>query len=259
MSNFKNINWLGLWTIYIKEMSRTKRVIFQSIAFPVLTTTLYFVVFGAALGNRISGINGVSYMQFIVPGLIMMALLINSFSAAASGIFFAKFTNTIYEMLSAPLSYVEITLGYILSATTRAVMIGFIIFIVALFFTPLHILHPIWALSFSIIVSMIFALFGFIVGLWANTFEQFQLVPSFVITPMSFLGGIFYSLKMLPSFWQHIALFNPLVYMINGLRWSFYGITDVHPALSMLLISILAGVLMVIISVIFRTGYKLRK
>ena len=254
-----NINWRGLWTIYYKEMLRTKRVIFQSVLSPVITTALYFVVFGAALGSRITDLGGVTYMQYIVPGLIMMALLINSFSAAAAGIFFPKFMGNIYEMLSAPLSYIEITLGYVLAAMTRALMIGGIIFIVALFFTPLPILHPFWALGFSILVSFIFALFGFIMGLWAKSFEQFQLVPTFIITPMSFLGGIFYSLSMLPPLWQTVALFNPLVYMINGMRWAFYGITDVHPFYSGIVIIAFAIILFAIIAWIFKTGYKLRK
>ncbi len=255
----KSINWRGLWTIYYKEVMRTRRVIFQSVFSPVITTTLYFIVFGAALGSRVTDLQGVTYMQYIVPGLIMMALLINSFSAAAAGIFFPKFVGSMYEMLSAPLSYIEITLGYVLAAMTRALMIGVIIFIVALFFTPLPILHPLWALGFSLLVSFVFALFGFIMGLWATSFEQFNLVPTFIITPMSFLGGIFYSLSMLPPFWQKVALFNPLVYMINGLRWAFYGITDVHPLYSGVVIVAFALVLLVIISWIFKTGYKLRK
>ena len=189
----------------------------------------------------------------------MMALLINSFAAAAAGVFFPKFMGSIYEMLSAPLSYIEITLGYVLAAMTRALMIGGIIFIVALFFTSIAILHPWWLLGFTFLVSFVFALFGFIMGLWAQSFEQFNLVPTFVITPMSFLGGIFYSLSMLPPFWQTVALFNPLVYMINGMRWAFYGVTDIHPLYSGIAISIFALILFIIIAWIFKTGYKLRK
>jgi ABC-2 type transport system permease protein len=253
------MNWIGLWAIYKKEMSRTYRVLFQSIASPVITTALYFVVFGAALGSRITDLGGVSYIQFIVPGLIMMALLMNSFSAAASGIYFPKFMGNLYEMLSAPLSYIEITLGFVFAAVTRAMMIGVTIYLVGLLFTPLPILHPFWAVGFSLIVSLVFALFGFIVGLWAKSFEQFNLIPTFIITPMSFLGGIFYSLDMLPSSWQTIALFNPLVYMINGLRWAFFGITDVHPLYSGLVVSVFAVMLFAIIAWIFKTGYKLRK
>ena len=259
MNILQDINWRGLWTIYYKEMLRTKRVIFQSVLSPVITTALYFVVFGAALGSKITDLGGVTYMQYIVPGLIMMALLINSFAAAAAGIFFPKFMGSIYEMLSAPLSYIEITLGYVLAAMTRALMISGIIFIVALFFTPLPILHPWWLLVFTVLTSFIFALFGFIVGLWSKSFEQFQLIPTFVITPMSFLGGIFYSLNMLPPFWQTVALFNPLVYMINGMRWAFYGITDVHPLYSGIVIIAFALILFAIIAWIFKTGYKLRK
>ncbi len=253
------MNWIGLWAVYKKEMSRTYRVLFQSIASPVITTTLYFIVFGAALGSRVTDLGGVSYMQFIVPGLIMMALLMNSFSAAAAGIYFPKFAGSMYEMLSAPLSYMEITLGFVFAAMTRSVMIGFIIYLVGLFFTPLPILHPFWAIGFSLIVSLVFALFGFIVGLWASSFEQFNMIPTFIITPMSFLGGIFYSLEMLPSTWQIVALFNPLVYMINGLRWAFFGITDVHPMYSGMVIIAFALVLFAIVAWIFKTGYKLRK
>ncbi len=254
-----NMNWIGLWTVYKKEMQRTKRVLFQSIVSPVITTALYFIVFGSAIGSAIAVIDGVSYAQFIVPGLIMMALLQNSFSAASSGIYFPKWIGSIYEMLSAPLSYIEITAGYVLAATTRALLIGIIIYLVALFFTPLPVLHPFWALGFSILVSFVFAMFGFVVGLWANSFEQFNIIPTFVIAPLAFLGGVFYSISMLPPFWQTVTLFNPLVYMINGLRWAFFGITDVHPLWSAIVILIFMTILIGIIAWIFKTGYKLRK
>ena len=253
------MNWIGLWTIYKKEILRTKRVLFQSIISPVITTALYFIVFGSAIGTAIATINGISYEQFIVPGLIMMALLANSFSAASSGIYLPKWTGSIYEMLSAPLSYVEITAGYVLAATTRALLIGAIIFLVALLFTPLPIAHPFWALGFVVLVSFVFSLFGFVAGLWAEGFEQLGLIPTFVIAPLSFLGGVFYSIEMLPPFWQTITLFNPLVYMINGLRWAFFGITDVHPLWSATVIVIFLFILLGIVAWIFKTGYKLRK
>ncbi len=253
------MNWIGLWTIYKKELQRTRRVLFQSVVSPVITTALYFVVFGSAIGSAVTTIDGVSYAQFIVPGLIMMALLANSFSAASSGIYFPKFIGSIYELLSAPISYVEITAGYVLAATTRALLIGGIIFGVALFFTPLPVLHPWWALVFSILVSFVFALFGFVVGLWASNFEQLGLLPTFVIAPLSFLGGVFYSISMLPPFWQTVTLFNPLVYMINGLRWAFFGITDVHPVWSMVVTLLFMILLFGVVAWIFKTGYKLRK
>lgn len=253
------MNWIGLFTVFKKEMLRTKRVAFQSIISPVITTALYFIVFGSAIGGAVDTIGGVTYAQFIVPGLIMMALLQNSFSAASSGIYFPKWMGSIYEMLSAPLSFVEITAGYVLAATTRALIIGAIIFGVALLFTPLPIVHPFWALGFSILVSFVFALFGFVVGIWANSFEQFSIIPTFVIAPLAFLGGVFYSIEMLPPVWQTITLFNPLVYMINGLRWAFFGITDVHPLWSATVILVFMFILIGIIAWIFKTGYKLRK
>ena len=253
------MNWIGLWTIYKKELQRTRRVLFQSVVSPVITTALYFVVFGSAIGSAVNTIGGISYAQFIVPGLIMMALLANSFSAASSGIYFPKFIGSIYELLSAPISFIEITAGYVLAATTRALLIGAIIFGVALFFTPLPIVHPWWALLFAVLVSFVFALFGFVVGLWASNFEQLGLLPTFVIAPLSFLGGVFYSIDMLPPFWQTVTLFNPLVYMINGLRWAFFGITDVHPVWSMTVILVFMAILFMIVGWIFKTGYKLRK
>jgi len=253
------MNWIGLWTVYKKEMLRTKRVIFQSIISPVITTALYFVVFGSAVGGSINTIGGVTYAQFIVPGLIMMSLLQTSFSAASSGIYFPKWIGSIYEMLTAPMSYVEITAGFVLAATTRSLLIGFIIYLVALLFTPLSISHPFWALMFAIIVSFVFALFGFVVGLWAQGFEQLGLIPTFVIVPLSFLGGVFYSIEMLPEAWQTVALFNPLVYMINGLRWAFFDITDVSPVWSATIIMVFMAFLIAVVAWIFKTGYKLKK
>lgn len=253
------MNWIGLWTIYKKEMIRTKRVLFQSIVSPVVSTMLYFVVFGSAIGGAIATVGGVSYAQYIVPGLIMMALLQNSFSASSSGIYFPKWIGSIYEMLTAPLSYIEITAGFVLAAATRALMIGGVIYLVALFFTPLLIMHPLWVLIFSVAVSLAFALFGFIVGLWANSFEQFNIIPTFIIAPLSFLGGVFYSIQMLPPFWQVVSLFNPLVYMINGLRWAFFGVTDVDPLWSITVIAVFMALMIAIIAWIFKTGYKLKK
>lgn len=253
------MNWIGLWTIYKKEMIRTKRVLFQAVVSPVVSTVLYFIVFGSAIGGAIALVGGVSYAQYIVPGLIMMALLQNSFSAASSGIYFPKWVGSIYEMLTAPLSYIEITAGFVLAAATRALAIGGIIYLVALFFTPLPIMHPLWVLIFSVAVSLTFALFGFIVGLWANSFEQFNIIPTFIIAPLSFLGGVFYSIEMLPPFWQVVSLFNPLVYMINGLRWAFFGVTDVDPFWSITVIAVFMAVMIAIIAWIFKTGYKLKK
>ena len=253
------MNWIGLWTIYKKEMLRTKRVFFQSVISPVITTSLYFVVFGSAIGKSIDSISGVSYAQYIVPGLIMMALLQNSFSAASSGIYFPKWIGSIYELLSAPLSYVEIMAGYVLAASTRAVMIGAIIYLVALAFTPLPISHPLAAIAFAVIVSLAFSMFGFIVGIWANSMEQFTIIPTFVIAPLAFLGGVFYSINMLPPLWQAVSYINPLVYMVNGLRWAFFGITDVSPLWSVAAIFAFMAVLFGIIAWMFTTGYKLRK
>ena len=253
------MNWIGLYTVFKKEMMRTKRVAFQTIVSPVITTALYFIVFGSAIGGAVETIGGVSYAQFIVPGLMMMALLQNSFSAASSGIYFPKWVGSIYEMLSAPLSFVEITAGFVLAATARALLIGAIIFGVARIFTPLPIEHPFIAIIFAILVSFVFALFGFVVGLWANSFEQFNIIPAFVIAPLSFLGGVFYSISMLPEVWQTITLFNPLVYMINGLRWSFYGITDVSIWLCFGVTLGFAVALFGVVAWIFKTGYKLRK
>lgn len=253
------MNWVGLWTIYKKEMVRTKRIIFQTIVSPVITTALYFIVFGSAIGGAVNTIDGVTYAQYIVPGLIMMALLQNSMSAASSGIYFPKWVGSIYEVLSAPLSYFEITAGYVLAATTRALVIGLVIFLVALGFTPLPIEHPLFALVFALLVTFVFSLFGFVIGLWASSFEQLNIFPSFVIAPLAFLGGVFYSISMLPPFWQTVSFFNPLVYMINGLRWAFYGVTDVNIWWCVAVTAAFAAILFGIVAWIFKTGYKLRK
>ena len=252
------MNWIGLWTIYKKEMDRTFRVPGQTLISPVLTTALYFVVFGSAIGSRVGNIDGVTYEQFIVPGLIMMTLLTNALTASSSGIYFPKFIGTIYELLSAPLSYLEITLGYTLAATTRALVIGVLIYVTALFFTPLPIAHPLAAILFAFLAAFAFALFGFIVGIWATSFERLSLLPTIVITPLAFLGGVFYSLDMLPPVWQKVSLFNPIVYMIDGLRWGFFGEASINPLTSAILIIAFLIISIGILKWIFKTGYRLK-
>ncbi|OIO19277.1 MAG: sugar ABC transporter permease [Candidatus Magasanikbacteria bacterium CG_4_10_14_0_8_um_filter_32_14] len=252
------MNWIGFFTIYKKEMARTFRVPLQTIFSPVITTVLYFIVFGSAIGSRITVSGDVSYSQFIVPGLIMMSLLSSSLAAASSGIYFPKFTGTIYELLSAPLSYLEITLGYTLSAATRAMVVAVIIYIVSLFFTPVPILHPFVALLFVFLTAFTFAMFGFIIGLLSDTFEKLNIFPTFVITPLSFLGGVFYSVDMLPDFWHKVSYANPIVYMINGLRWSFFGTSTVSPVISMSIICGFLFICLVILWRIFKTGYKIK-
>lgn len=252
------MNLIGFWTLYTKEMQRMFRVPLQTIFSPVITTALYFVVFGSAIGSRIPEIGGTSYEQFIVPGLIMMSLLTSSLAAASSGIYFPKFVGTLYELLSAPLSYLEITLAYILSSVSRALLVGGIIYIVALFFTPIHVAHPIWAFLFAFVTSFTFAMFGFIIGIWSKTFEQLNIFPMLVITPLSFLGGVFYSIDILPQFWRTISLANPVVYMISGLRWSFFGTADVTPLVSFSIILVFLLICTITLIYIFKTGYKLK-
>jgi len=252
------MNFIGFKTIYKKEMLRTFRVILQTIVSPVLTTVLYFIVFGAAIGSKVAEIDGVTYAQFIVPGLIMMSLLTNSLGASSSGIYFPKFIGSIYEILSAPLSYIEIVLGYALAAVTRAMLVGIIIYIVALFFTDLPIVHPFYALGFAFLTSFTFALFGLIIGIWADNFEKLNIFPVLILTPLSFLGGVFYTLDMLPLFWQKFSLINPVVYMISGLRWSFFGTSDINPQISFAIISLFMIFCLSILYWIFKTGYKLK-
>lgn len=258
MARQTSINWIGFWTIYKKEMDRMFRVPMQTLISPVLTTALYFIVFGSAIGSRITIEGSVTYEQFIVPGLIMMALLINSLTAASSGIYFPKFIGTIYEIFSAPLSYLEITMGYTLAAVTRSMIIAVLIYISALFFTPITVMHPFMAFFFAFATALTFALFGFIIGIWANSFEKLAVLPSLVLTPLSFLGGVFYSLDTLPPFWQKVTLFNPIVYMIDGLRWSFFGEASINPLISVLLISAFLAACIGILWWIFKTGYKIR-
>ncbi len=252
------MNLRAVAAIYRFEMGRTFRTIGQSIVSPVLTTSLYFVVFGTAIGSRIQQVEGIEYGAFIVPGLIMLTVLQQSVSNASFGIYFPKFIGTVYELLSAPVSFLEVTAGYVLAAATKALAIGLIILGTSFFFVDLTILHPLPMLAFLVLTCLSFALFGFIIGIWAGNFEQLQLVPLLVITPLVFLGGAFYSISMLPEAWQTISLFNPVVYLISGFRWSFFGMSDVPVGWSLLAIS---GFLLVCIAVvwwIFRTGWRLR-
>ena len=252
------MNLYAIRAIYKFEMARTFRTLLQSIVSPVVSTSLYFVVFGAAIGSRITDIEGVGYGAFIVPGLIMLSLLTQSISNASFGIFFPKFTGTIYELLSAPVSYIEIVIGYVGAATTKSVVLGLIILGTSGLFVPLEIAHPLWMLSFLVLTSVAFCLFGFILGIWAEGFEKLQLVPFLIVTPLVFLGGSFYSVDMLPSFWQTASLFNPVVYLISGFRWSFYGIADVSVGVSLTMTVCFLAVCLATVWWIFKTGYQLK-
>jgi len=245
--------------IYINEMRRTRKTIMQSIASPVISTVLYFVVFGSAIGSRIQSVEGVSYGSFIVPGLIMLSLLTQSISNASFGIFFPKFTGTVYEIMSAPISFFEIVLGYVGAAASKSLIIGAIILVTASFFVELRIAHPFWMLFFLIMTCIAFSLFGFIIGLWAENFEKLQLIPLLVITPLVFLGGSFYSVSMLPEFWQKVTLFNPVLYLISGFRWSFFEVSDVSVTVSLIMITGFLAACMVVIYLMFKTGYKLKQ
>lgn len=252
------MNLRGVSAIYVQEMSRTLRTAMQSILAPVISTSLYFIVFGAAIGTRIQEIDGVSYGAFIVPGLIMMMLLMQSVSNAAVGIYFPKFTGTIYEYLSAPISSLEIVLGFVGAAATKTVILGAIILITAGFFVPLEIQHPVWMVAFLVLTAVTFSLFGFIVGIWADGFEQLNIVPMLFITPLTFLGGSFYSISVLPEPWSTISLFNPVVYLISGFRWSFYSISDVNVVVSLGAIAIFMLACLGVIYWMFNTGYRLK-
>jgi ABC-2 type transport system permease protein len=253
------MNWRAAAAIYKFEMARTGRTLLQSIVSPVISTSLYFVVFGAAIGSRITEIEGVSYGSFIVPGLIMLMLLTQSTSNASFGIYFPKFVGTIYEILSAPISPFEIVLGYVGAAASKSIILGLIILATAGFFVPLQILHPFWMIAFLILTAVTFSLLGFIIGIWADGFEQLQFIPLLIITPLTFLGGTFYSINVLPPVWQTIALFNPVVYLVSGFRWSFYGIADVSVGISLgMTLAFLFGCLAVVWW-IFRTGYRLKR
>jgi len=252
------VNVPAISAIYRFEMARTFRTLMQSIASPVLSTSLYFVVFGAAIGSRMGAIDGVSYGAFIIPGLIMLSLLNESVSNASFGIYLPKWSGTIFELLSAPVSYVEVLLGYVGAATTKSVMLGILILVTARLFVPYGIAHPVWMVTFLILTAITFSLLGFIIGLWADSFEQLQVVPLMIVTPLTFLGGAFYSISMLPPVWQKITLFNPVVYLISGFRWSFYGVSDVNVLASAAATLGFLALCLVIVSWIFKTGYKLK-
>jgi ABC-2 type transport system permease protein len=252
------MNVHGIRAIYTFELARTFRTLVQSIVAPVLSTSLYFVVFGSAIGSSMSEINGVSYGAFIVPGLMMLSLLTESISNASFGIYLPKWSGTIYELLSAPISALEIVIGYVGAAATKSIMIGMLIFATSRLFVDFDIAHPVWMVSFLVLTSVAFSLFGFIVGIWANGFEKLQIIPIMIVTPMTFLGGSFYSIKMLPPLWQKITLFNPVVYLINGFRWSFYGISDVRVEISL---GITVGFMLLCAATawwMIRTGYRLK-
>jgi ABC-2 type transport system permease protein len=244
--------------IYAFEMARTWRTIMGSIISPVISTSLYFVVFGAAIGSRIPEVNGVSYGAFIVPGLVMLSLLTQSVSNASFGIYFPKFTGTIYELLSAPVSYLEIVCSYVGAAATKSILLGAIILVTARLFVPLHVDHPFWMIVFLLLTAVTFSLLGFIIGIWADGFEKLQVIPLLIITPLTFLGGSFYSIDILPPFWKTVALFNPVVYLISGFRWSFYGISDVSVEISLVMTLVFLAAFTAIVAWIFKTGYRLK-
>jgi ABC-2 type transport system permease protein len=252
------MNLRAIGAIYAFEMSRTARTLLQSIVAPVITTSLYFVVFGAAIGTRIAQIEGVQYGAFIVPGLVMLMLLTQSVSNASFGIFFPRFTGTIYELLSAPVSAFEIVVGYVGAAATKSTVLALIILATAGFFVPLRIAHPFWMLAFLLLTAATFSLLGFVIGIWADGFEQLQFVPLLVITPLTFLGGTFYSISVLPPAWQTVTLFNPVVYLVSGFRWSFYEIADVNVAVSLAMTGLFLALCLAIIWWIFKTGYRLK-
>ena len=252
------MNLYAISAIYRAEMARTRRTLMQSIIAPVISTSLYFVVFGSAIGSRISAVNGIGYGSFIVPGLVMLSILSQSISNASFGIYFPRFTSTIYELLSAPVSYWEIVVAYVGAAASKSILLGAIILATASLFVPLHVLHPFWMVMFLVLTSVTFSLFGFVIGIWADSFEKLQLVPLLIITPLTFLGGSFYSVDMLPPFWRIVTLFNPIVYLISGFRWSFYGLADVHVGISLGATALFLVVLLAIVAWIFRTGYRLK-
>jgi len=252
------MNLRAIQAIYRFEMARTGRTIWQSIVSPVLSTSLYFVVFGAAIGGRITQIEGVTYGAFIVPGLIMLTLLTQSTMNASFGIYFPRFVGTIFEILSAPVSPFEIVCGYVGAAATKSIILGLIILVTSFLFVPLHIAHPFWMLAFLVLTAATFSLLGFIIGIWAGNFEQLQIVPLLIITPLTFLGGTFYSVSVLPPLWQKIALVNPVVYLVSGFRWSFFEIADVSPGISIAMTLVFLGICLAIVSWIFKTGYRLK-
>jgi ABC-2 type transport system permease protein len=252
------MNYRAIAAIYSFEMARTGRTLLQSIVSPVISTSLYFVVFGAAIGSRISEIGGVEYGAFIVPGLIMMMLLTQSVANASFGIYFPRFTGTIYEILSAPVSFVEIVIGYVGAAATKSVILGLIILATAFLFVPIRIAHPVWMAAFLVLTAVTFSLFGFIIGVWADGFEKLQVVPLLVITPLTFLGGAFYSIDVLPPVWRTVTLFNPVVYLVSGFRWAFFEIADVGVGVSLAMTLGFLVLCLAVIWWIFRTGYRLK-
>jgi ABC-2 type transport system permease protein len=252
------LNTPAIRAIYRFEMARTFRTITQSIASPVLSTSLYFVVFGSAIGSRMGNVGGVSYGAFIIPGLVMLALLNESISNASFGIYLPKWSGTIFELLSAPVGYLEVLFGYVGAATTKSVMLGVLILATARLFVPYEIVHPFWMLSYLLLTAVTFSLFGFVIGVWADDFQKLQVVPLMVVTPLTFLGGAFYSVSMLPPIWQKIALFNPVVYLISGFRWSFFGVADVNVVVSTLATLGFMAACLALIAWVFRTGYKLK-
>ncbi|MEJ1963008.1 MAG: ABC transporter permease [Gammaproteobacteria bacterium] len=251
-------NRFGVWAIYRFEMARALRTAWQSFVTPVITTSLYFVVFGSAIGSRMTEVGGVSYGAFIVPGLIMLALFTESIFNGSFGIFFPKFTGTIYEILSAPVSYLEIVLAYVGAAATKSILLGLIILTTSSFFVPVQIQHPVWMVCFLVLVSCTFSLFGFIIGIWAKGFENLQFIPMLIVTPLTFLGGAFYSIDMLPAGWRVFSLFNPVVYLISGFRWSFYSKSDVSVEVSLAMTLGFFGACLAVVAWIFKTGYRLK-
>mgnify|MGYP003665100646 CR=1 FL=1 len=252
------MNFYGVKAIYNFEMSRMRRTLMQSVLSPVISTCLYFIVFGSAIGSRMGNIDSIEYAAYIIPGLVMLSLLMQSISNASFGIYMPKFSGTIYEVLSAPVSYVEVVLGYVGAAATKSVILGLIILATARLFVDYSVLHPFWMLSFLVLTAVTFSMFGFIIGIWADGFEKLQIVPMMIVTPLTFLGGTFYSIDMLPEIWQTISLFNPVVYLISGFRWAFYGVADVHVGISvgmtlLFLVACMGGIWW-----IFKTGYRLR-
>ena len=252
------MNFFAVRAIYMFELARSRRTLLQSIAAPVISTSLYFIVFGSAIGGRMTTIDGVSYGAFIVPGLIMLTLLTESVSNASFGIYLPRFTGTIYELLSAPVSVFEVLLGYVGAAATKSIILGVIILGTARIFVPFDIVHPVWTAAFLVLISVTFSLFGFILGVWADGFEKLQVVPLMILSPLTFLGGTFYSIDMLPPLWRTVSLFNPVVYLVSGFRWSFYGVGDVSVGVSLAFTSLFIAICLVVIQWIFRTGFRLK-
>jgi ABC-2 type transport system permease protein len=252
------MNMYAIRAIYLFEMARTWRTLMQSVASPVLSTSLYFVVFGSAIGSRMVDVDGIAYGAYIIPGLVMLSLLTQSIANASFGIYFPKFSGTIYEVLSAPVSYVEVVCGYVGAAASKSIILGVIILITARLFVSYEIAHPLWMVAFLVLTAVTFSLFGFIIGVWADGFEKLQIVPLMIVTPLTFLGGSFYSIHMLPPFWQKVSLFNPVVYLISGFRWSFYGVSDVSLPISMGVTLVLLALCLIAVRWIFKTGYKLK-